>query len=361
MKGIKKFTANVVMGANVASIVVMLLVGYSGLLDPEQHPVLSCLELSFPVFLVINLCFLIFWAVVSLKRVVVPLLGFIVGFSPVRTYCPLNIGSGEEPDIRLLSYNTGGFSLNEDGVNGSGLQEALDYVKQGHADVSCLQETSMKKDFRDKFKDVYPYCDSVYHKQGHNSIVVLSKYPILRKERINYESSGNLSGAFWLDVNGRQLIVISNHLESVGLSIEERSDFRDMVHGEQSSEGVRKDTKRLLVKLAERNVIRARQVRVLSNFIRQQKGVPVILCGDFNTSPLSYPCYKFSEQLTDCYRQRGNGLGWTFCRDAIRVRIDHVFCSEELTPVSCEIDKSVSASDHYPVICGLKWSENTQK
>ena len=78
MKGIKKFTANVIMGANVASIVVMLLVGYSGLLDPEQHPVLSCLELSFPVFLVINLCFLIFWAVVSLKRVVVPLLGFIM-------------------------------------------------------------------------------------------------------------------------------------------------------------------------------------------------------------------------------------------------------------------------------------------
>ena len=54
-----------IVGANVATIVLMLLVGYSDRLDPTVHPILSCLGLIFPVFLLLNLCFLIFWALFS--------------------------------------------------------------------------------------------------------------------------------------------------------------------------------------------------------------------------------------------------------------------------------------------------------
>ena len=78
MKGLKKFTANMIMGANVASIILMLLVGYSDHLNPQEHPILSCLGLTFPVFLAINFGFLAFWAVFSLKRVIVPILGFMI-------------------------------------------------------------------------------------------------------------------------------------------------------------------------------------------------------------------------------------------------------------------------------------------
>ena len=63
MKGLKKFTANMIMGANVASILLMLLVGYSDHLNPQAHPLLSCLGLAFPALLAINVCFLVFWAI----------------------------------------------------------------------------------------------------------------------------------------------------------------------------------------------------------------------------------------------------------------------------------------------------------
>lgn len=105
MKGLKRFTANMIMGANVASIILMLLVGYSDRLNPQEHPMLSCLGLTFLAFLLINVCFLVFWAVFSLKRVIVPLSGFLLCYGPVRTYFPLNLGTAEEANLKVISYN----------------------------------------------------------------------------------------------------------------------------------------------------------------------------------------------------------------------------------------------------------------
>ena len=252
MKGLKRFTANMIMGANVASIILMLLVGYSDRLNPQEHPMLSCLGLTFPAFLLINVCFLVFWAVFSLKRVIVPLLGFLLCYGPVRTYFPLNLGTAEEANLKVISYNVAGYSADEAGVRGGGLQGALDYV-------------------------------------------------------------------------------------------------------------AREESKRLLVKLGAHNVVRANQVRALARYIGQHTDVPVIFCGDFNDTPISYSRYVIGQHLTDCFRESGNGLGWSFWRDAIRVRIDHIFCSSQLTPVSCNEDDSIKLSDHYPMICGLKMDGNAQK
>ena len=362
MKGIKKFTANMVMGANVASIIVMLLIGYSDRLDPEQHPILSCLGLVFPVLLAINLAFLIFWAVVSLKRVVVPVAGFLVCYSPIRTYVPLNLASSDKPDIRVLSYNAGGFSSDSKGVRGAGYEDALKYVEQTDADVVCIQEARVNEKFERRFKEKFPYVKFTDKRTStSNRLAVLSKYPIVKQEDVEFESRGNLSVAFWLDVNGRTVIVVNNHLETAGLTSTERQDFRSMVHGDKETKEARAETKRLLVKLSEGNVVRARQAKSVCRFVKEHEGTPIILCGDFNDTPISYTVHKISEELSNCFRECGNGLGWTFCRDGIRVRIDHAFCSSEFSPVSCKVDKSVSASDHYPLVFGLKWNEKSQK
>ena len=94
LKKFKKFTLQMIGGANVASIVIMLLIGYSGFINPERFPKLSNIGLIFPLFLVINLAFLIFWLIVKPKFSLIPLLGFIICYGPVRTYCPFNTTSG---------------------------------------------------------------------------------------------------------------------------------------------------------------------------------------------------------------------------------------------------------------------------
>ena len=61
IKQLKTFTINLVAGANIATVILMLLAGYSDRFDPAEHPVIACLNLAFPVFLVVNMLFLFFW------------------------------------------------------------------------------------------------------------------------------------------------------------------------------------------------------------------------------------------------------------------------------------------------------------
>ena len=95
-KGFKEFTYKMIAGANVATIVVMLLVGFSDLFAPESFPALANVGLLFPVFLVINLGFLLFWLLFRSKYALIPFLGFVISFVPVRKYMPLNI-EGKAP------------------------------------------------------------------------------------------------------------------------------------------------------------------------------------------------------------------------------------------------------------------------
>ena len=109
LKTIKTFTRNLIIGANVATVIMMLLVGYSGRLNPESFPILSNACLTFPIFLVINVFFLFFWLLFYPKGTLVSLLGIIISYVPVRTYCPLNLKS-EKPVgcIKVMTYNVDG-------------------------------------------------------------------------------------------------------------------------------------------------------------------------------------------------------------------------------------------------------------
>ena len=181
-----------IMGANVASILLMLLVGYSDHLNPQAHPLLSCLGLAFPALLAINVCFLVFWAIFSLKRVIVPILGFLLCYVPVRTYFPLNLGPSEKADLKVISYNVAGYSADEDGVRGGGLKGALDYVASCDADVACLQEVTLREKEKERVGNRFPHVSSQYLRYSGSGVTLLSKYPIRKKELIeNFISSVN--------------------------------------------------------------------------------------------------------------------------------------------------------------------------
>ena len=77
------------------------------------------------------------------------------------------------------------------------------------------------------------------------------------------------------------------------------------------------------------------------------------ICYAFRT-PTSYAHHVIAGCLTDCFRKTGNGVGYSYSHYGMYVRIDHVFCSDDWTPVSCKIDKNFTVSDHLPAICCLK-------
>lgn len=99
IKQLKTFTIQLVAGANIATIIVMCLVGYSDRLNPVDHPVLSCVGMTFPLFLLANLAFLLFWVLFKFRMVIIPIAGYLLAYVPITIYMPLNMRSTppEEP------------------------------------------------------------------------------------------------------------------------------------------------------------------------------------------------------------------------------------------------------------------------
>ena len=59
IKKLKHITIQLIAGANIASVVLMLLAGYSDRINPIDHPMLSTIGMTFPVLLLLNLAFLV--------------------------------------------------------------------------------------------------------------------------------------------------------------------------------------------------------------------------------------------------------------------------------------------------------------
>lgn len=358
--GIKRLSRNAILTANIVAIVLMLAVGYSDRINPAEHATLAVAGLAFPVLLAVNVGFLLFWLVTKPRLVIVPFIGFLICYEPVREYTPVNIRRDvPEKSIKVLSYNVWMFAGWDDGD--STKNPILDYIVAQNADIACLQEASAAEVGLEKIKKTldahYRYHDMEYPdsaKKG-TCVAVYTRYPIVGKERIRYKSTGNMSMAYWLDIDGERVLLVNNHLETTGFSPEQKEKFHQLVKGEMETDTAEATSKWLVVKLAEGMRKRAPEADAVARYVaRKGKGHPVILCGDFNDSPISYAHHTIASQLTDCYIATGNGPGISYHRMGFFVRIDNIMCSEHFEPYGCRIDRSISNSDHYPIMCWLK-------
>lgn len=87
----------------------------------------------------------------------------------------------------------------------------------------------------------------------------------------------------------------------------------------------------------------------MKDFIKKSP-YPVILAGDFNSVPNSYEYYTISDILQDCFLEAGNGFSTSFHDYKFPIRIDYIFSSKELKPLSYKVDRTRKLSDHYPVM-----------
>lgn len=123
---------------------------------------------------------------------------------------------------------------------------------------------------------MYAYQDTTMHVNGGNCLMLLSKYPILSKERIPYESKGNMSVAYRLKVKDREVLLINNHLETTGLSLEDRRQFKNLVIGKLQVDTAEETSKLLVVKLAEATKKRAPEAEAVAKYIQQHKEQSII-------------------------------------------------------------------------------------
>jgi endonuclease/exonuclease/phosphatase family metal-dependent hydrolase len=244
----------------------------------------------------------------------------------------------------------------------------VQYIAEQDADIICIQEYGAfvhnnKRNLSqsalfDSFKSL-PYRHVEYLKPSSSEIIfgsaIFSKYPILKTEKISYDSEYNGSFVAELDINGRKVTIINNHLESNKLSEDERAGYYDLTK-DVNTEKLENFTHMMFKRLTPAYKARAYQAQLIDKVIRENKNPYLIVCGDFNDTPISYARQKIKGNLKDAFVSSGNGMGITFNKYRFLFRIDYILYSKNMEAYNCSVGK-LKDSDHYPLLTYLQFKK----
>lgn len=336
--------------SNVLAVCVFWACCLSTYFQPQCHPRVAVLGLGFPIALFAVLCFVPIWLVVWRRMVLLSLLAVLSCLFFVLDYCPINF-SRDVPDgaLKIITWNSHGYGYGPDAELSRKLSGS--YLLQSEADIICVQEAGSFPD------SVLAEMKALGYEHRHDkSLDIFTKYPILQTDTVRYFSSSNSSRYYYLLVDGDTVLLVNNHLESYRLTNEEKQDYKDMVR-KPGKERVKTEGRFLLSRLAEGTKVRGAQVDSLMAVVERNSSHPIILCGDFNDTPVSYTYQQLSRSLTSAFRQSGCGVGLSYNQKGFYVRIDHLFFSAPWCSYGTYMDTSISTSDHYPLVSWLKRSE----
>lgn len=334
-----------------------LLGAYSGYIPPVRWIIPAFLGLFFPALLVAQIGVTIFWLLAwDKRRLLLVAAVWLISLPQLLVYFPISraeksLGT-EEESLRILSYNVCAFGFKPHTKTSP--NATLQYIKSSGADIVCIQEAMLNqnpwagvvsKTLRSYLDKDYPYINVIRVNRGGSTLALLSKYPIKEAKEIPLPSWVNGAVAYKVDIRGKETLVINVHLESFRLH---RVDGEDYLRLAKEGDAIRlKDA--LRAKLSPTFRSHNIQANIIHDLIQRYGSGRVIVCGDFNDTPLSYTRYKIGEGLEDAFVSKGNGLGITFHTRPFFVRIDHILFGPAFRALRCEVDKTASESDHYPI------------
>jgi endonuclease/exonuclease/phosphatase family metal-dependent hydrolase len=230
----------------------------------------------------------------------------------------------------------------------------LKYVVEQDPDIVCFQEYLTVQKLTDSvIREALKATPYYYIEQP--GLAVFSKYPILSAKKIPIESDSNGSFMAELDINGRKVTLINNHLESNHLSHEDRSEYYNLTK-DPDTQKLEAFTHKMHQRLTPSFKKRAGQSELISKVIRESKNPYIIVCGDFNDTPISYARHTIKGDLTDSFVESGSGMGISFNTNRFLFRIDYIFHSKNMKAYNCTVGK-LKTSDHYPVWTYLQFKD----
>ncbi len=355
---IRRYVGRIVLVLNLLAALALWVCCLSTRLHPATFPKLTLLGLSFPAILLVNILFIVVWACTNYRRVWIPIVLMLPCTGYILDYCPLSLGGSERPDgcLKIVTWNTSNFGGEwEDKEEGKRLTK--DYLKNCQADIICLQESSIWeesiREFLDSMKNM-GYC----YDRDHGTML-FSRLPIVESDTLAYETHtengirGNSSKWYKLLAGEDTLILVNNHLESNRLKRDIKKKYVETLD-KPEYERLRESGHDIGSRLKQSTSLRGYQTDSLVSLAQRFEGMPTILCGDFNDTPISYTYQQLVEVLKNTYRESGTGIGLSYNQRGFWVRIDHIFVSSHWQSYDTQVDTSIHTSDHYPLVSWLK-------
>lgn len=354
----------------IATVIVVMLTFYGlvgGNRSPIGHTFHACSVVLLPVFIVLDIVALFYWAVIRRRLwALLPLLPLPFCWNYINTY--FRFGSADTSlhtnVLTVGTYNVRSFSSEASGFIA---QDVMTTLNRENCDVVCLQEyrddiPGDNSNVRARVRNLYEY--SVL---GDGDMAIFSRYPIRDHREFKFEYSNN--GWQWADIEVSEKLtvrVFNVHMETTGINsalyqlakedanidIDDVPMDPDAVDTERHTLGSRVNNDRiyrmLLGNYAFGLSVRSGQAISIANE-KQQSPHPMILAGDFNDVPYSFTYKTLLGDLVDGFTTGGHGFGSTYRGVRGFFRIDYVFAAKQF-PCFEYHTVNLTYSDHNPVV-----------
>lgn len=360
---------------NILLAIVLVLSHISVFISPEKIWHFAFLGLAYPYLLAANILLIVFWLLFRKKEFLISLIAIITGYNILTSIVQLNFKflkkeeikekytrnyRSDNYSIKILSYNVRAFNIYNWSHPKGAKDSILKFISDEDPDIICFQEYYTQEKGILSTSELYkalkntPYRHIYYTigegQNSHYGIATFSSYPIVNKGVTRFENSFNISIYTDINVKGDTLRIFNSHLQSVHLNAQNYT-FLDSLRLRYNDQQLN-EILDISHRLKDAFVKRAQQADVLSEKISESP-YPVIICGDFNDTPVSYTYKKIKSSLSDSFMEAGSGIGSTYSGIFPTFRIDYILHHSNMTALYTERVR-LKLSDHYPILTYLR-------
>jgi endonuclease/exonuclease/phosphatase family metal-dependent hydrolase len=315
---------------NILLLAGILLAFLAPWVSPDLFWPAGFLTLSLPWLLLLNLLFVLGWALLGQKEWYYSLIALALGIPSLRkllSVFPANTEYIGKTELAVTTFNVQGM------LDQEGKPEWVDMESQwapfpvlNLTDVLCLQEFTSNAKKRAHYLQWIAEQTGMKHQlyePGHG-LVICSAYPL---RRVDFQRFGNRNNGYLIadiEIEGRTVRLINVHLESNDVT---RLAQNVMEEGRLQERETWVQVKGMAGRYRRSVKLRARQAGAIRQLMAESPH-PVLLCGDFNDVPTSYVYQKLSRNMNDSFRQAGLGLGVTYRGKIPGLRIDYILAPE---------------------------------
>jgi endonuclease/exonuclease/phosphatase family metal-dependent hydrolase len=319
--------------------------------------------LAFPVIVLANGIISLSWLFVRPRYALFSLMLIIAGINPLLNQYQLGFDKrvADKKGLTIVTFNVHNFSGIHDGSSHHSIQrEIFSFIRNHRPQIICLQDLPVYWPDRNlvlsgyarqlSMKSIYTNSTGGNTSGYFNSTALLTNYPLIDSGELSIKNHHAFAVFNDLLIGNDTVRVYSVHLASIKL-YGEMNILTAQGLVQSRKRGIPRQIVRVIKKLRSAFISRADQAGILeANILASQ--YPVIVCGDFNDTPLSYTIHKIRHGLKDSFIEKGHGFGRTYIGSNVPLRIDNVFADPSFIFYKHEAVNNC-LSDHLPVVTNL--------